>query len=120
MLTRALLASAAPDRASLDHELVQEPAWRWANPVTGDPLLRADDKDFHQLAGHPDDLAAVVSSINDAGTRAEIRAHAERRCQALAEQLSDALALHLDTLAPAAERELADQRTYLALIAEPN
>jgi hypothetical protein len=118
VFTADMIPSLWADTAALDTLLRQEPSWRWGNPLTGDVLLRADDKDFPQFAGHPDILAAAVASIRDERTRAEIRARAEVRYRALAEQLDDARGLHLEALALAAERELEDQRTYLALIAE--
>jgi hypothetical protein len=108
--TSAETGATGAEALVLQDVLRSSPAWPWGNPLTGDPLTRADDKAFGGLRGQPVRLARVLKTIRDEGTRREIRRRAERRCQVLERQVTDARATGLSCLTSYAERELADQR----------
>jgi hypothetical protein len=99
-------------------DLALRPDWPWGDHLSGDPLLRADDKAIGEYCGQRHGLASLVLSLRDARARAEIRARAERKARALEQQLTDIRRRGLGALEQEAAQELADQRTLLALIAE--
>jgi hypothetical protein len=118
MITAGMLSNAATADPAARQALAISPSWRWGNRVTGDPLRRADDKGFSELSGKPGTLALMVATIRDARTRAEIRSRAERKQVDLEQQLQDVRRWQLTALEPEAERELADQRAFLEILAQ--
>lgn len=119
MVVTGRSVSAVPEPLRLSEVLRQSPGWSWGNPITEDPLLRADDKGFGEMSGRPDKLALLLRTIQDERTRRDILHRAELRCLALERQVVDARAVGLPCLASGAERELADQR-MLVLRLTPN
>jgi hypothetical protein len=117
LFTTGYLPDALEPPIVLSDVLKQAPGWRWGNPLTGDPLTRADDKGFSELRGRPEALATALLTIRDERTRGEIRLRAERRCRVLERQLADARQAGIACLADGAERELADQRLLVLRIA---
>ncbi len=93
--------------------LINDPSWRWANKLLGDPLLRADDKGLGEEGRHGQTLLRLAASLRDRRTRAEIRRRAESKAGALREQLADLRRREMPELEVEAERELSDQMNYI-------
>lgn len=81
---------------------------RWGYALTGDPLLRADDKFVRGLGER------VIASVSDLRIVRELRMRAETKRSALAAQLDDLTARNVTHLVPAAAKELADQDVLLS------
>lgn len=100
--------------------LIEDPSWRWANKLLGDPLLRADDKDLGPRGERGPRLSRLAASLRDPRTRAEIRLRAERKAGNLQLQLADLRRRGLPELAVEAEQELSDQINYIQAFTDPD
>lgn len=114
MITRDFLDQGPAARDSAARRLMNDPNWHWGNPITGDPLTRADDKTLGALG--PDREAMVgrlAGSLRDPATRAEIRLRGQHKVERLSLQLVELRRFNLPALEREAEQELADQQAFV-------
>jgi len=119
MMTADLSPQAVGINGTARQLLMNDPSWRWANRLLGDPLLRADDKALAALGGAPGSvLGRLAASLRDPATRSEIRSRGEAKLRALQLQLSELRRRGLPDLAMEAEREISDQEAFIQAFAD--